>query len=132
MRRRLDTTPDTASDPVNDPAAPSAYRIQAMVDGLDELALAMERTWGVDRLRLAVSDFLRAKFDEQKDRLDATLAAIRALADSDREQRLARGAKPSQLVYRVVCVDEDTRRWPECDLGNFRVALNALVRVFRC
>jgi len=64
-----------------------------------------------------------------RDRFDT---AMRALADSDREQRLARGAKPSQLVYRVVCVDEDTRQWPECDLGNFRVALNALVRVFRC
>ena len=50
------------------------YRIQAMVDGLDQLALAMERKWGVDRLRLLVSDLLRAKFDEQKDRLDQALA----------------------------------------------------------
>ena len=33
----------------------------------------MERKWGVGRLRLLVSDFLRAKFDEQKDRLDAAL-----------------------------------------------------------
>jgi hypothetical protein len=53
--------------------APSAYRIQAMVDGLDQVALAMERKWGVGRLRLLVSDFLRVKFDEQKDRLDAAL-----------------------------------------------------------
>ena len=51
----------------------SAYRIQAMVDGLDQVALAMERKWGVGRLRLLVSDFLRAKFDEQKDRLDAAI-----------------------------------------------------------
>ena len=74
MRRQIDTTPDAAGDPASDPASSSAYRIQAMVDGLDELAHAMEQTWGVDRLRLAVSDFLRAKFDEQKDRLDAALA----------------------------------------------------------
>jgi len=49
------------------------YRIQAMVDGLDQVALAMERKWGVDRLRLLVSDLLRARFDEQKDRLDQAL-----------------------------------------------------------
>lgn len=51
----------------------SAYRIQAMVDGLDQVALTMERKWGIDRLRLLVSDFLRAKFDEQKDRLDLAI-----------------------------------------------------------
>ena len=50
-----------------------AYRIQAMVDGLDQVALAMERKWGIGRLRLLVSDYLRAKFDEQKDRLDAAM-----------------------------------------------------------
>lgn len=59
--------------PIADAMAPSAYRIQAMVDGLDQAATAMERKWGVGRLRLLVSDFLRAKFDEQKDRLDAAL-----------------------------------------------------------
>ena len=60
-------------DPVTEAMAPSAYRIEAMVDGLDQVALAMERKWGVGRLRLLVSDFLRAKFDEQKDRLEAAL-----------------------------------------------------------
>lgn len=59
--------------PMADAMAPSAYRIRSMVDGLDQAALAMERKWGVGRLRLLVSDFLRAKFDEQKDRLDAAL-----------------------------------------------------------
>lgn len=53
----------------------SAYRIQAMVDGLDQVSHAMERKWGVGRLRLIVSDFLRAKFDEQKDRLDAAIGS---------------------------------------------------------
>lgn len=59
--------------PMTEAMAPAAYRIRSMVDGLDQLALAMERKWGVGRLRLLVSDFLRAKFDEQKDRLDAAL-----------------------------------------------------------
>jgi hypothetical protein len=45
---------------------------------------------------------------------------------------MARGRKPSLLLYRVSCVDEDTTLWPECDLGNLRVALNTLTRVFRC
>jgi hypothetical protein len=62
-----------ALSPMADAMAPSAYRIRSMVDGLDQVALAMERKWGVGRLRLLVSDFLRAKFDEQKDRLDAAL-----------------------------------------------------------
>ncbi len=55
--------------------APAAYRIQAMVEGLDLVAHAMEQKWGVGRLRLIVSSFLRAKFDEQKDRLDAAISS---------------------------------------------------------
>jgi hypothetical protein len=54
-------------DLVSGAMAPSSYRIHAMVDGLDQIAADMERKWGVGRLRLIVSDFLRAKFDEQKD-----------------------------------------------------------------
>ena len=60
-------------DPVTEAMSSEAYRIQAMVDGLDQVAVTMERKWGVGRLRLIVSDFLRAKFDEQKDRLDAAV-----------------------------------------------------------
>jgi len=59
--------------PETDAMSSEAYRIQAMVDGLAQVAVAMERKWGVGRLRLIVSDFLRAKFDEQKDRLDAAI-----------------------------------------------------------
>src|SRR5512134_2988170 len=59
-----------AIDPASDPMAPPEYAIRAILDGLDEVALAMERTWGVGRLRLLVSDLLRAKFDAQKDKLD--------------------------------------------------------------
>jgi len=41
------------------------------------------------------------------------------------------GRRPALLVYRVICVDEDTTLWPDEDIGNLRVGLNALVRVFR-
>ena len=60
-------------DPATEAMSSETYRIQAMVEGLDQVAIAMERKWGIDRLRLIVSDFLRAKFDEQKDRLDAAI-----------------------------------------------------------
>ena len=58
---------------VPDPMAPSEYAIRAIFDGLDQVAIDMERKWGVGRLRLLVSDFLRAKFDAQKDKLDAAI-----------------------------------------------------------
>ena len=72
------TKPLIAGDIANDPLAPSDYAIRAVLDGLDQVAVEMERKWGVDRLRLLVSDFLRAKFDAQKDKLDAAI-------DTDRE-----------------------------------------------
>ena len=42
-----------------------------------------------------------------------------------------RGRRPTLLVYRLICTDEDEMHWPEEDIGNLRVALNALVREFR-
>jgi hypothetical protein len=54
---------------------PSAYRIHALVEHVDQVALAMERKWGIDRLRLLVPAELRAKFDAQKDRLDVAIAS---------------------------------------------------------
>ena len=57
-------------------------------------------------------------------------AATDALDACDREHRLSRGRRPTLLVYRVICADEDAMQWPEEDIGNLRVALNALVRVF--
>lgn len=39
---------------------------QSHIDGVDHLAVAMDRKWGVDRLRLLVSAELRAKFDRQR------------------------------------------------------------------
>jgi hypothetical protein len=53
-------------DPTLHPLAPAAYRIRAMVEGVDQLAHAM--------LRLLVADALRARFDEQRDRFDAAIA----------------------------------------------------------
>jgi len=50
------------------------HRIQAMVEDVDQVALAMERTWGIGRLRLLVPVELRARFDAQKDRLDQAIA----------------------------------------------------------
>jgi hypothetical protein len=67
------TRPASKLAPETEVFSSQAYRIQAMVDGLDQVAVVMERKWGVGRLRLIVSDFLRAKFDEQKDRLDAAI-----------------------------------------------------------
>ena len=57
--------------------------------------------------------------------------ATAALDVCDREQRMSSGRRPTLLVHRVICTDEDALPWPEEDIGNLRVALNALVRVFR-
>lgn len=46
------TRPARKLDPVTEAMASSAYRIQSMAEGLDEVAHAMERKWGVGRLRL--------------------------------------------------------------------------------
>ncbi len=58
-------------------------------------------------------------------------AATNALDACDREYRMSPGSRPTLLVYRVICSDEDAMHWPAEDIGNLRVALNALVRVFR-
>ena len=41
------------------------------------------------------------------------------------------GRRPTLLVYRVIYADHDATHFPEEDIGNLRVALNALVRLFR-
>ena len=75
MRRSAVRRIDATFDPATSPSAPGAYRIRAMLDGLDELAADMDRVWGVGRLRLLMSDALRAKFDEQRGRVDAAVAS---------------------------------------------------------
>jgi hypothetical protein len=64
---------------------------------------------------------LRRRFD----------AATDAIDQCDRDHRFSPGRRPALLVYRLICVDEDTTLWTAEDLGNLRVALNALVQVFR-
>jgi hypothetical protein len=44
---------------------------------------------------------------------------------------MSAGKRPTLLIYQVICTDEYAMHWPEEDLGNLRVALNALVRLFR-
>ena len=70
---------------------------------------------------LEVVDRLKRRFRDATDVLDGC----------DREHRLSPGKRPTLLVYRIICTDQDAMNWPEEDLGNLRVALNALVRLFR-
>lgn len=53
--------------------APSEYAIQALLDGLDEVAAGMERKWGVGRLPRLVGDLMRAKWAAQTDKLNAAI-----------------------------------------------------------
>ena len=81
-------------DVTRDPMAPPKLVIKAILDGVDALARQMERKWGVGRLRLLVGDALRIKFDAQKAKLDAAIAAgqetyIRAQAEGMRRAWLA-------------------------------------------
>ena len=57
--------------------------------------------------------------------------ATSVLDTCDREQSMSAGKRPTLLVYRVICTDQDAMDWPKDDIGNLRVALNALVRLFR-
>jgi hypothetical protein len=38
-------------------------------------------------------------------------AATEALDACNREQRMSRGWRPTLLVYRLICADEDATRW---------------------
>lgn len=51
---------------------PDDFR-HSVIDGLDAVAHDMETLWGAGRLRLLVSDFLRAKFDAQTAKLNTAL-----------------------------------------------------------
>ena len=57
--------------------------------------------------------------------------ATSVLDACDREQRMSAGKRPTLLVYRVICTDQEAMNWAEEDIGNLRVALNAFVRLFR-
>lgn len=70
---------------------------------------------------LEVIEKLKRRFDD----------ATRVLDACDREQRMSAGKRPTLLIYRVICTDQEAINWPAEDIGNLRVALNALLRVFR-
>ena len=70
---------------------------------------------------LEVIEKLKRRFGAATDALDAC----------DREHRMSRGRRPTLLFYRVICTEEEVMHRPEEDIGNLRVALNALVKVFR-
>lgn len=70
---------------------------------------------------LEVIEKLKRRFADATGTLDAC----------DREQRLSAGKRPTLLIYRVICTDHDAMHFPEEDIGILRVALNALVRLFR-
>jgi hypothetical protein len=48
-------------------------RMQALIDGVDEVAKTFEQRWGVGRLRLLVSDEMREKFDRQGRKLNEAI-----------------------------------------------------------
>jgi hypothetical protein len=78
----------------SDPVAPPELVIKAILDGVDAIARQMQGKWGVGRLRLLVDDALRIKFDAQKAKLDAAIAAdeeayVRAQAEGMRRAWLA-------------------------------------------
>jgi hypothetical protein len=70
---------------------------------------------------LEVIERVKRRFSDATSVLDAC----------DREQRMSAGKRPTLLVYCVICTDQDAMHWGEEDIGNLRVALNALIRLFR-
>jgi hypothetical protein len=48
-------------------------RMQAVADGVDEVVVALEKKWGVDRLRRLVDDDLRERFDRQHRKFNEAL-----------------------------------------------------------
>ncbi len=70
---------------------------------------------------LELIDRLRQRFQDATDALD----------QCDRDNRFLPGGRPTLLIYRVVCADEETKTWRNEDIGNLRFGLNALARVFK-
>lgn len=63
---------------------------KAAIDWLDEVALAMERKWGIDRLPRLVDPALAVRFRAQTERLDEALASGRADAIKAQAEAMAR------------------------------------------
>lgn len=57
--------------------SPAAFdRAQAVVEGVDIVASAAERKWGVGRLRMLADDLLRERFDRQRRKFDDAVFGI--------------------------------------------------------
>ena len=69
--RRRDASFDLAASA----SAPVELIIRSMVDRLAGVSAAMERRWGVGRLRRLAPDPLRLRFDEQQARVEAAVAS---------------------------------------------------------
>jgi hypothetical protein len=63
---------------------------QAAIDFLDEIALAMERKWGINRLPRLVAPDLAIRFRAQQDRLNEALASNRPDAIRVQAEAMAR------------------------------------------
>lgn len=100
-------------DPIGPPSrySPSSDReVQAIIDGVDELARAMERKWGVGRLRLLVSDLTRARFDNQlavwNDAIwNEDIGTVRTVAEAVRRAWSALDAEATQAGAEPISPD---------------------------
>lgn len=57
-------------------------------------------------------------------------AVLDVLDQCDRKRLDAPGKAPSVLAYRLVCLDEDAGGWPQTDLTNLALVLDALAELF--
>lgn len=57
-------------------------------------------------------------------------AVLDVLDQCDRDRLDAPGKAPSVLAYRLVCLDEDAGGWPQADLTNLALVLDALADLF--
>lgn len=57
-------------------------------------------------------------------------AVLDVLGQCDRDRMDAPGKAPSVLAYRLVCLDEDAGGWPQADLTNLALVLDALADLF--
>lgn len=57
-------------------------------------------------------------------------AVLDVLDQCDRDRQTAPGKAPSVLAYRLVCLDEDAGGWPQADLTNLALVLDALAHLF--
>lgn len=75
--------------------------IQAIVDGVDQVAADAEAVWGVDRLELLVDDDLRLRFRRQWQRFNEAIAA----RDPERVRQTGEGMKRAWAALCAAAVE---------------------------